>query len=291
MTCLVGDYKEDLIEDNMRADWKPIFWEPVEGTGERLMAGVVLRFNGEWSAQRMLRDDVLESLYGKAAANPRRLIDEALNLCLAVVQAAGEQGLEALNVPIMGMHPGNLRSTDALSVGDALRQAVLLHASLAQLDGWDELEESDTPAPEEVNKRFATEVREAVINARPELAKNFNRQAVLFEGGMPVRFGYLSERAVLHFSVLHPVRQAASVRDARARLWELSRAKAFAGIRKAALITAVPRDDDLTLGVKQREALRANRNEIEREADEVEMRVYPVTSVPEATERVLELAG
>lgn len=275
----------------MRADWKPIYWEPVQGTGERLMAGVVLRFNGEWAAQRMLRDDVLESLYGKAAGNPRRLIDEALNLCLSVVRAAGDQGLEALSTPVMGLHPGNLRTTDALSVGDALRQAVLLHASLAQLDGWDELEESDTPAPEEVNKRFATEVRDAVINVRPELARNFNRQAVLFEGGLPVRFGYLSDRAVLHFSVLHPVRQAASVRDARARLWELSRAQAFASIGQAALITAVPRDNEITLGEKQRQALRANRAEIEQEADAVNMRVYPVTSVTEATERVLEVVG
>lgn len=275
----------------MRADWKPIYWEPVEGTGERLMAGVVLRFNGEWAAQRMLRDDVLDSLYGKAAANPRRLIDEALNLCLSVVRAAGDQGLEALSTPVMGLHPGGLRTTDAFSVGDALRQAVLLHASLAQLDGWDELEESDTPAPEEVNKRFATEVRDAVISARPELARNFNRQAVLFQGGLPVRFGYLSDRAVLHFSVLHPVRQAASVRDARARLWELSRAKAFAGLQRAALITAVPRDNEITLGEKQRQALRANRNEVEREADAVDMRVYPVTSVSEATERVLDVVG
>lgn len=274
----------------MRADWKPVFWEPVEGTGERLMAGVVLRFNGEWAAHRMLRDDVLENLYGKAAANPRRLIDEALNLCLSVVRAAGEEGFEALRNPVMGLYPGNLRTTDALSVGDALRQAVLLHASLAQLDGWDELEESDTPAPEEVNKRFATEVRDAVSNARPDLARNFNRPAVLFEGGIPVRFGYLSDRAVLHFSVIHPVRQAASVRDARARLWELSRAKAVSGIQRAALITAVPRDDEITLGEKQRLALRANRIEIEREADAVEMRVFPVTSVAEATERVLDVA-
>ena len=119
----------------MRADWKPIFWEPVEGTGERLMAGVVLWFNGEWAAQRMLRDDVLESLYGKAAANPRRLIDEALNLCLSVVRAAGNRGLEALSTPIMGLHPGNLRSTDALSVGDAMR-CVRLCCCMRVLLSW-----------------------------------------------------------------------------------------------------------------------------------------------------------
>jgi hypothetical protein len=133
-------------------------------------------------------------------------------------------------------------------------------------------------------------VRDVVVERRPELHKNFNRSAQLSAGGKPVRFGYLSDRAVLHFSVLHPIRQGPSVRDARARLWELSRAKAFAGLANAALITAVPRDDEVTLGQKQRAALRDNRDEIIREADDVEMRVYTVTSASEAAERVLAFA-
>ncbi|MGN6524939.1 MAG: hypothetical protein ACTHL8_00990 [Burkholderiaceae bacterium] len=274
----------------MRADWVPIFWEPVDGTGERLMAGVILRFNEQWTTHRMLRDDVLDSLYGRASASPRALIDHGLRMCLSIAELGGFEALCRTKEPLMGMYAGMHRTTDALSVGDALRQAVLLHASLAKLEGWDDLEEADAPAPEEVNRRFATEVREAVIAARPELARNFGRRALL-DGELPVRFGYLSDRAVIHFSVLHPVRQAASVRDARARLWELSRARVRAGIEHAALITAVPRDDDPTLGSNQRDALRANRLEIEREADAVTMRAHAVTNVDDATARVLELAA
>jgi hypothetical protein len=274
----------------MRADWRPFFWEPVEGTGERLMAGVVLRFNGQWTAQRMLRDDVLDSLYGKASANPRRLIDQALNAYLSIAQHGGVDGLSAVTSPLMGLYPGQSRTTDALTLGEALRHAVLLHASLAQLDGWDELEETDAPAAEEVNRRFATEVRDAVIIERPALAKNFGRSARLIENGRPVRFGFLSDRAVLHFSVLHPVRQAASVRDARARLWELSRARDVSGLRGAALVTWIPNDQDPTLGAKQREALHDNRIEIELEADAVNMRFHTVTSVEAARDKVIELA-
>lgn len=275
----------------MQAEWRPFFWEPVEGTGERLMAGVVMHFNGEWAAERMLRDDVLECLYGKAAANPRKLIDEALHLFLSIARAGGFEALASLNEPLMGLYPGAPRTTDALSLREAFRQAVLLHASLAQLDAWDELEESDTPTAEEVNKRFSTEVREAVVNLRPDLARNFNRAGTLFDGGRPVKFGYLSDKAILHFSVLSAVRQAASVRDARARLWELARAKDRERSLHAALITAVPRDDDPTLGIKQREAALANRVEIEREADIAEMHLYAVTNVGEAAKKVLEIAG
>lgn len=273
----------------MRASWKPFYWEPVEGTGERLMAGIVLNFDGQWGAHRMLRNDVLDCLYGKASADPRRLIDEALQMCLAIAVATGESGLASVH-PILGLHPGNSCTTDALSVADAIRQAVLLHSSSAQLDGWDELEESDTPGPEEVNKHFTTEVREAVFAIHPALARYFGRTALLIPGGRPVRFGYFSENAVLHFSVLHPVRQANSVRDARARLWELARAKEVAGIQTAALITAFPRDDDPTIGRKQRDELRNNRIEIEKEADAVFMRLYPVNSASQAAAKVIELA-
>jgi hypothetical protein len=255
------------------------------------MAGVVIRYDGNWSAKRMLRDDVLDCLFGKAAANPRRLIDDALDHCLELARAGGVEAISQLREPILGLYPGVLRCTEAVSVGDALRQAVLLYASMAQLDGWDEVEESDSPAPEEVNKRFATEVREAVIAVRPDLGRHFGQSARLVTGGRPVKFGYLSDTAVLHFSVLHPVRQAASVRDARARLWELSRARELAELNRAALVTWVPTDDDPTVGARQRTALRDNKDEIEREADSVKMRLHAVASIDEARARVLETVG
>ena len=50
-------------------------------------------------------------------------------------------------------------------------------------------------------------------------------------------------------------------------------------------------DDDPTLGPRQRDALRANRAEIESEADAVGMRWYAVTAVPEAADCVIELAA
>jgi hypothetical protein len=90
-----------------------------------------LRFNGEWAARRVLRDDVLENLYGKAAANPRRLIDEALTVYLNLARDSQELDLVAPSHAIMGLYPGATRTTEALSIGDALRQAALLHASLA----------------------------------------------------------------------------------------------------------------------------------------------------------------
>ena len=273
----------------MKANWTPLFWEPVEGTGERLMAGVVLQFGGEWSQHRLLRDDVLDALYGKASGNPRMMIAHALEIALAICEQHGVDGIAAMKGALLGLYPGISRATEATSISDALRQVALLHSSLAQLDSFDELEEADTPTPEDINKRFATEVRELVLQQQPSIQKFFNRQGSLSNVGQQVRFGYLSDRAVLHFSVIHPRRQSNGVRDARARLWELSRVKAFAQIKFAGLISAEPRDDDPTLGTRELEALKQNKLEIEREADDVLMRFIPVNTAAEAANKVLEV--
>lgn len=272
------------------AKWRPLFWEPVLGTGERLMAGVIVQLAGETAVRRVIRDDVLDSLYGAAAARPRGLIEEALSLCKTVVEAGGDAGISLLETPILGLHPGAYRETDAVGIADAIRQAVLLYSSLAQTDIADE-DDDGTLQPEEVNRRFATEVRDSVLQQAPELARFFNRPASLHQGGSLVRFGFLSETAVMHFSTVSAVRQSASVSYARAKLWELARAKEFANLPKAALVTAVPRADDPTLGTKQRSKLATNLREIEREADDGEIRFLPVDSIQRATERVLELCA
>lgn len=99
-----------------------------------------------------------------------------------------------------------------------------------------------------------------------------------------------SARAILHFGALSPVRQSAGVRDARARLWELHRAREWANLSIAALVCATPRLDDPTLSPAQIESLRRNLAEIEREADSYKMRFHPVTSVVDGAEHVLQYA-
>ncbi len=272
------------------AKWRPLFWEPVEGTGERLMAGVVVQLGDEIAARRVIRDDVLDSLYGADSSRPRVLIDEALGMCRRIVEAGGSEGLSLLDTPLLGLHPGPLRQTETLGIADAMKQAVLLYSSLAQTDIADE-DDDGTVQPEEVNRRFATEVRDAVLLQAPELARFFNRQATLHQGGSLIRFGFLSTRAVMHFSTVSAVRQSASVSYARAKLWELARAKDFANLGMAALVTAVPREDDPTLGPKQHAVLATNLREIEREADDGDIRFVPVVSIEQAAHRVLELSA
>lgn len=269
-------------------DWRPLYWEPVDGTGERLMVGVLHAYGGTASTARIIRDDVLDSLFGHQAAGARRLIDKSLELYHAVATAGS---VADAGVSLLALHAGPLRRTAARSVSELLHTAALLYSSMANLDKFDELEEADAPQQEDVNRRFSTEVREVLASQRPDLAVAFGRGGVLVPGGQHVRFGFFDARAVIHFTVLSAVRQGPGVRDARARLFELQRARDVAGIPRAALIAAVPRDDDPTLGPKQREALQRNKAEIEREADAVGTRWHAVHTAAQGAQRVIETVG
>jgi hypothetical protein len=288
MNAIIRPPIANLIEAP-RSPWRPLFWEPVNGTGERLMAGAVYKYDGRFGSVRIIRDDVLDSLYGKQSSGAKKVIEHGLSIFREAAGAA--DSLDRLSSPIMGLVPGDLRITAARSLPELLRTIALLHSSLANLDKLEELEESDAPMQEEVNRRFSTEVRELVSKERPDLIQYFGREAKLVDGGQNVRFGFCSPRVVAHFNVLHPIRVSASLRDARARLFELQRVQSMIHLPKAALIGAVTRDDDATLSTKQRDNLIEARREIADEASASGVEYYAVTNATEGAHRVLDMAA
>lgn len=252
------------------------------------MVGVVVDRDDTVSAHRIIRDDVLDCLYGKSSNGARTLIDTGLETLKTL--SLLDTGIQADLPAVFGLEPGPLRHIYATNLTETLRIAALLYSSLANLDKLDTQEDADAPTQEDVNRRFSTEVKEIVTTQRPELAQYFGRQAMLVEDGEPVKFGFCSPNVILHFGVLSPVRQSSGVRDARARLWELDRAREWANIKTAALLFAVPRENDPTLSSRQQEAARRNAHEISREADGHGILFKTVTEVERGASELIALA-
>lgn len=278
-----------ITQDQVMWPWRPLFWEPVSGTSERLMVGVVYRFGSAFRAVRTVRKDVLDCLFGKASTGLIALLDESVKLVqLAAVESNDLQDLPA---ELLAVTFGELRRTAASSSLDILETACLIYSSLVKLDALDESDENDAPQQEDVNRRFGSEVKVEVVRVRPDLLSGFGTTAQLIPGGQPVKFGFSSPKAIIHFTVLHPIRYSASLRDARAKIFELQRAREVSGIPQAALIAATVRLDDPTLGTKQRDQLRANQSEIEREADAVQMHWYSAHSAQDGALKLIKIAG
>lgn len=250
------------------------------------MVGLVYRYHDQWKTTRILRDDVLDSLYGNSSAGARKLIDFGLSMFQA--SAAAEQSLDQLGITLAGLHAGDLRYTGVMSEPELLRVAALLYSSLAHIDKLDEEDGVDTPTNSEVSRRFTTDVKDAVIAQHPTLAANFSRTLPIVDGGRKTRFGYAGTRLLAQFSVLSPLRSGASISDARARLFTLEQGNMRAGLRHAALISAMPRSDDPLLGDKQRQRNLEMREEISVEAKSVGLEFRAVHSAQEAAATLLE---
>ncbi len=269
--------------------WVPVFWEPVSGTGERLMVGVIVSFERNITAHRIIRDDILEALYGKSSGQPAALIEFALGDLRTIAEHRGLAAIESETS--MGLSCLRPRHTQPDSVDDALRTAATMFSSLASIDLVDENDDADAPSQEEQVRHWTVDVREQVVFTRPDFARSFNKAVKFYPDGEPVRFGFINDRAVIHFGVLRPVQQSSSLRDSRARLWELARAQEAANRPHAALLLAVPRSDDPLLGERQRSAILRNQREIEREADDVNIRMRPVMNASAGAQVLLELAS
>lgn len=250
------------------------------------MAGVVGEYAEKWQARRTIRDDVLESLYGNLSAGAVRLIDEGLRTSVSLAQ---KFGIEAVHGPMFGLTPGELRTTSAASFSEVVRHASLLYSSLSTMDVTDDPEEDDQIRQEDVGRRFGFEVRSAIAALRPDLKPCLKRRSALVSSGDPVRFGFHSDRVIVHFSVLHPVKQSNSLSTARGKMWELEKAKDFSGANEAALVSAMPRQDDALIGPKQRAGLQRIRDELEREASKAGIRLVPVSTVLDGANMVIEL--
>ena len=149
----------------------------------------------------------------------------------------------------------------------------------------------DLPTPErEVNQQWTTKVKEAIQVLRPDLSMYFNREAILVDGGVPVRFAVLTQRLAAQFGMLRPSQQNQGMEDARAKMWKLALAKERNPALTAALVFGTPNDDDITLSDKQRDRLKSNVGELQQEAAHRNVEVSEVHTVTAAAARVVELA-
>ena len=266
----------------------PLFFDPVEGAGDRLAVGAIVRDAHALQAQRIIRDDSLGALYGKKGKGLANLIDNGLRALALMVEQ--DQTLAQVPPGVMGLIPGETRHIYASSIPDAFRTCVLMYSSLGNLEQWSDEEQVDETA-EETNKRFFTEVRDAVLTRSPELRPYFNKLIPLYSGGVPFRFGFSNPRTILNFGILSANRQPSGIKDAQAKLWQLKCSKDYTGVRHAALIFGVPNVEDPTVSPTQKDILRTNIHEIERQADRFEMQFVPVLTAAEGAAKVIQYAA
>lgn len=277
-----------FVDSNSR--YSVLGWEPVQGSGERLNVAALCEYNGRYVAKPLVREDVLRCMYGAAGDGVLRMVNGILEAVTSIAKTHGwETALAA--VPLANFSLTPLRATWASSESDLLRQIVLMNCSLSVIADEPAPTDDDLPTPErEVNQQWTTRVKEAIQVLRPELSMYFNLEAILVDGGVPVRFAMLTPRLAAQFGLLRPTQQNQGMEDARAKMWKLALAKERNPDLVAALVFGTPIDEDITISDKQRDRLNSNVMEARQEATSRGIDLREVHTVQDAASTVVALA-
>lgn len=278
----------EFVDGNSR--YSVLGWEPVPGSGERINVAAFCEHNGQYIAKSLVREDVLRCMYGAAGDGVMRMVEGMIR---ALSTVAGSHGLEAAlaAIPLANFSLTALRATWASDENDLLRQIVLMNCSLSVIADEPLPTSDDLPTPErDINQQWTTRVKEAIQVLRPNLSLYFNGEAILVDGGMPVRFAVLTPRLAAHFGLLRPTQQNQGMEDARAKMWKLALAKERNPALVGALVFGTPKNNEITLSDKQRDRLASNVIEIQQEAKYRGVSLYSVHTVADAADAIVAIA-
>lgn len=203
------------------------------GSGEWLTILVAIVGPDGQQVQPALRQTAIRAMYGVQAAHFSglvTLVQESLQDYLKEWRSfAGWQP------PLTSVRLGEVRTLLADDAMHALRQLIVLHASLSAHDETDEIENESPDLP---GGYWWKDVKSIVAARRPNLASRFNVRIDGRTAGYRFRLGFFDQGLAAHFGLVRPDRLTPDGRDLKAKLWEFMRGRF--DVREADLVLCVP---------------------------------------------------
>jgi len=190
-------------------------------SGERITMGIILKGDDQaLIAARLVPSSRLKKMYGLEMGER---IADAFSLCIDRAEKFyTRQSLAgAWSPPLEGFYLGELKSSLAEDIEDALLNASRHSSSIGLAMSLENLEEPAKPersAPEDWRMR----IFDAVTGKRGELAAFFERSVTIRGYGLPMKFGFISDSYAAQFDAVYGEKgiQQALIR-AQSKLWQL----------------------------------------------------------------------
>jgi hypothetical protein len=275
----------------LRGTWAPLAWEPMAGGGERLAVAIAARAEtGESEVFVCLRKDTARALYGKYGDNVMGLIALAAESLAAHLAQGGP--LSAWDAPLSGFLLGQERPFLADDLKGAIKQGLLLTASLASLADVDAADDEEEAADNRgLAARWQDAVKDRVTAVKPGLEGAFGVSLSLYQKGLPVHLGFLSPAISAHFEVIRPDIAMNRINASRQKLWVLEQTLNAAESESAMLFVLLTQESDLLYSQKQHETARDVLDELILEASARGLSVRGFYSAGHAAETLLQKAA
>lgn len=286
------------FKESIQAKWCPIFLEPIIGSYEKLVVGVVVVSESDFHLEIANRLDKLSCLYGSGADGLVFAIKIATNY---LQEDLSLRGLDALSNPSL--------IVSAISIGE-IREAMgenLAEIGKSWLSSLTSLYESETTV-QFANDDLSDIVQSTAIDKLPSLIFSYIQQKRVGLGAFfreDIREGrrrtgnnynvlidFSGSRLVANFGTLKAGSISKSVNIIKHRLWDLKVNRDEANetflSRDYEMIVQMPHRDDPQITRRQQTSLRDSFHALEEQADKEELRLRSLSTVEEIGQRIME---
>jgi hypothetical protein len=241
--------------DQVRAQWAPVFLEPILGSGERLTVAIIVVANGQIAVERAPRLNRLSCLYGSAASDLSIAIDLTVQLLQQFARTAGLQILDGTVSPLHNISIGRARNMSGATIAEVIETAFSASSSFTlwpeergQLvednDIYEEINDTEIFSISASNRQLLNKVMMHVITSDPNLGRCFRYKWRVSKEGRKQAIDFVGSRLIANVRMLLPgQRLNTSFERVKAGLYDLEvfrRAQVIAAANEYRLLLHVP---------------------------------------------------
>lgn len=261
--------------------WAPLLVRPITHGPENFVAAIAARSDsGEVGCYPLVNRHRISALCPDHADTVSAVVDASLVSLRSHLQS--QMGIDTWRSPFEGTALGRPARVYVRKFSDVFGMAARTCSAFANMHRFDETPREST----DLRGPWTESVSDLLRRMSPALSNSIDAQIALAGAGHAMTFTFYGVRLAASFVLLNPQRMAASMREARAHLWNLSlvaeapdllirpsRLELFAGVRV---------DNSRVQGVIEELAVEAKCRQV---------RVTRVESSEHAAEQIVALAA
>lgn len=200
---------------SFEAEWWPIQWEPIPGSGERLTVAVVTQAaDGSRAVRQVIQPGTLRTLFEGSAA--QFLISKAVASLDRQLKTGAE--IRRLLMPFEGLEVGPPRDCRAADLEEVVEQAIALSASLGVTTFG--VHESSDLDWQQAYRAWARQIESEAEHAGLPWKGRFNPSIKTSTGRSKTAVNYLHDGYAANFGVIRP-KPAYDKRSLKVKLYDL----------------------------------------------------------------------
>ncbi|MBV7518929.1 hypothetical protein [Ensifer sp. ENS12] len=291
----------------VRALRTPILYRPLLGSPEQFVVGVVAFDGAQAHMERANRLDRLECFYGGQAVGAILAIDISLDELEADVAANPNAPASDRRLSMSGLTLGPPQEAEGPSLDIIASSWLAGMSSLYALAPREKVAvaydheptflENDEIAPEKASDRLGGLLLKYVVERNPRLKTAFSPDIVTNArrrrgNAHGVHIDFSGSKLVANFAVLSPNGYTASIDRIKRRMWDLKVARDDERVgllrREHEMLVQHPSANDPQLSQRQVDKILESVQELERQADQEEIRFRPMLSIAQIGEHLLQ---